>query len=220
MAVEMYFYSGTVCKIRKISVLLPKKRLRISYPLKFIHICSVCKNDNWYRDIVLTKYTKKSTSKIFNFLGKRPVYPVNFLCPIWIVFTWIYNDMWCITLQATESQLHTMGHLCHKPRLSTSRWGRCINFSKPVLVTLVHPYRSMFVMLVKFSAIEAKLMSVIWVHWPIFKTRRSWRLLAALQRPSSVIWQEFKPRFFKWCSPLDIWFNAASPTLSQKLTSK
>lgn len=83
------------------------------------------------------------------------------------------NDMRCITLLATVSQLRRVGHLCHKPRLSTCRWGRCINFSKPVFVTLVQPYRSMFVILVKFSAIEAKLMSVICVHWPIFKTRRS-----------------------------------------------
>lgn len=154
-------------------------------------------------------------------LAKRPVYSANILCQIWIAFSRIYIDMCCIKLRATASQLFWLvGHLCHKPRFSTCNWGRCINFSKPVLVTLVQPYRSMFVILVKFSAIEAKLMSVICVHWPIFNTRRSWRLRAALQRPSSVMWQEFKPRFFKWWSPLDIWFNAATPTLSQKLTSK
>ena len=78
----------------------------------------------------------------------------------------------------------------------------------------------MCVILVRCSAIAARLRSVIWVHCPMFRTRNSRRLFESLQSPSSVILHELSSKFCTTYSPLEIWFNDASPILSQKLTSK
>ena len=131
-------------------------------------------NENRYNNIEHTECTKKWTSKNIRFPWQKGLCIPQIFCVRYKSHLLrIYNDICCIKLRATVSQLFGLDHLCHNPRFSTCKWGRCINFSKPVFVTLVQPYRSIFVTLLRFSAIEARLMSVIWVHWPIFNTRRS-----------------------------------------------
>lgn len=54
--------------------------------------------------------------------------------------------------------------ICQRPRFKTLRQGSCVILSSPLLVIFVHPYRSMPVSCVKWSAISSSPLSVIRTH--------------------------------------------------------
>ncbi|KAG7258332.1 LOW QUALITY PROTEIN: hypothetical protein CRUP_023667, partial [Coryphaenoides rupestris] len=137
------------------------------------------------------------------------------------------NVRFAATLNVCRAQRETPHHLTfspsvisHSPRLSTLRQGSCVMRSRPRLVILVQPYRSMPTSCVRWSAISSRPLSVMRAHCPMLRVLSSciWRTMRLM--PSSLTWQEHSDRDLSRYSPCAMYARLWSPILSQKDTSR
>ncbi|TNN39207.1 hypothetical protein EYF80_050616 [Liparis tanakae] len=75
--------------------------------------------------------------------------------------------------------------LVTSPRFNTLRQGSCVILSSPLLVILVHPYRSMPASWVRWSAMSSSPLSVMRTHCPMFRVLSSCICLTIRLIPSS-----------------------------------